>query len=166
MAPIMQVTLAPLLFSVHTYGTNMIPHWMVALVIFALSTMVDGVTTIDNSNPLTFYLPDHARKPQETMHEVNSDDDEEDTLIWASIEGFEVDPGFDLDQASQSYDARNQVKTVFPGKISPSTTAREIHQTEPCYDSEDPLAVGLGLDRLWDGAKGKGRGWERRGPSN
>ena len=78
-----------------------------------------------------------------------------------------MDPSFDLDEASESYDMRNQVKTVFQGRVSPTKTAREIRQTEPCYDKEDPLTVGLGLDdQLWDGVKRKGRGWGRGGPSN
>ena len=143
----------------------MTPLWRVTLAIFALN-MINGFGTTAN-NDVTFYLPDHARKPHETLHEVNSDDDEEDALIWEGMEGFTVDSSFDLDKASDSYDARNQVKTVFQGKISPTKPAREIHQTEPCYDKEDPLTLGLGLDdQLWDGAIRKGRGWGRGGPNN
>ena len=143
----------------------MTPLWRVTLAIFALN-MINGVATTAN-NDVTFYLPDHARKPHETMHEVNSDDDEEDALIWEGREGFTVDSSFDLDKASDSYDVRNQVKTVFQGKISATKTARSILQTEPCYDKEDPLTLGLGLDdQLWDGAKRKGRGWGRGGPNN
>ena len=144
----------------------MTPAWKVILlvVIFALNMIIiDGVTT----TAVTFYLPDHARKPHETLHEVDSDDDRDGALIWDSLEGFTVDPSFDLDKASESYDVRNQVKTVFQGKISPTKTAREILRTEPCYDKEDPLTVGLGLDdQLWDDGKRKGRGWGLGGPSN
>ena len=143
----------------------MTPLWRVTLAIFALN-MINGFGTTAN-NDVTFYLPDHARKPHETLHEVNSDDDEEDALIWEGMEGFTVDSSFDLDKASDSYDARNQVKTVFQGKVSPTKPAREIHQTEPCYDKEDPLTLGLGLDdQLWDGGIRKGRGWGRGGPSS
>ena len=145
----------------------MTPPWRVTLVIFAINMIINGVTiTTDNTNAVTFYLPDHARKPFETLHEVNSDDDEEDALIWDGLEGFTVDPSFDLDKATDSYDARNQVKTMFQGKISPTKSARQIQQTEPCYDKEDPLTLGLGLDdQLWDGARRKGRSWGRGGPS-
>ena len=86
----------------------MTPLWRVTLAIFALN-MINGFGTTAN-NDVTFYLPDHARKPHETLHEVNSDDDEEDALIWEGMEGFTVDSSFDLDKASDSYDARNQVK--------------------------------------------------------
>ena len=147
----------------------MTPAWkVILLVIFALNMIVNEfITTAESPNAVTFYLPDHARKPHETLHEVDSDDDREDALIWDSLEGFTVDPSFNLDEASESYDMRNQVKTVFQGKVSPTKTAREIRQTEPCYDKEDPLTVGLGLDdQLWDGVKRKGRGWGRGGPSN
>ena len=143
----------------------MTPLWRVTLAIFALNMINGGATTANDD--VTFYLPDHARKPHETVHEVNSDDDEEDALIWEGKEGFTVDPSFDLDKASDSYDVRNQVKTVFQGKISATKPARAILHTEPCYDKEDPLTLGLGLDdQLWDGAIGKGRGWGRGGPNN
>ena len=140
----------------------MTPRWTLVI----LSLHLIDIQVVRPDNPVTFYLPDHARKPHETTREINFDDEDEDILIWATHEDFKVDPAFDLEKATESYDMRNQVKTVFTGKISPTKTAREIQRTEPCYEKEDPMTVGLGLDQLWDNVERKGRVWESKGPSH
>ena len=105
-----------------------------------------------NPADMTYFKPDFARRPEEQTIFEDLDDRE---FIW----DIALDPDFDvLEMEKRGNDHRMQIKTLYTG-INPTKTETVIERTMPCYDKEDPMMVGLGLDHMWNEQEGKGRGW-------
>ena len=125
---------------------------MALLLLLPLLPLVQ--TSMHTRPPHPIYtLPDSERRPGQTLHELEFEDDEP---FW----DVELVTDFDVEHALLIGDARGhggQVKTVF-GAVNPTKTWGSVERTVPSYEREDPRMVGLGLEEEWVEGGG-GRGW-------